>query len=103
MIKLKILDIFNSEDKDIKKIVVNKTTLEIVLLILKSNIEKKTLYTDKFLDLNTIKASRSKKITIIQGLEKNKILVRSFDENDKRKKIIKIRDEIKNKLNRFLD
>ena len=103
MIKLKILDIFNSEDKDIKKIVVNKTTLEIVLLILKSNIEKKTLYTDKFLDLNTIKASRSKKITIIQGLEKSKILDRSFDENDKRKKIIKIRDEIKNKLSRFLD
>ena len=103
MIKLKILDIFNSEDKDIKKIVVNKTTLEIVLLILKSNIEKKTLYTDKFLDLNTIKASRSKKITIIQGLEKSKILERSFDENDKRRKIIKIRDEIKNKLSRFLD
>ena len=103
MIKLKILEIFNSEDKDIKKIVVNKTTLEIVLLILKSNIEKKTLYTDKFLDLNTIKASRSKKITIIQGLEKSKILERSFDENDKRKKIIKIRDEIKNKLSRFLD
>tara|TARA_B110000003_G_scaffold263105_1_gene286421 strand:- start:239 stop:550 length:312 start_codon:yes stop_codon:yes gene_type:complete len=103
VIKLKILDIFNSEDKDIKKIVVNKTTLEIVLLILKSNIEKKTLYTDKFLDLNTIKASRSKKITIIQGLEKSKILERSFDENDKRRKIIKIRDEIKNKLNRFLD
>ena len=103
MIKLKILDIFNSQDKDIKKIVVNKTTLEIVLLILKSNIEKKTLYTDKFLDLNTIKASRSKKINIIQGLEKSKILERSFDENDKRRKIIKIRDEIKNKLNRFLD
>ena len=41
MIKLKILDIFKSEDKDIKKIVSNKTTLEIVLLILKSNIEKK--------------------------------------------------------------
>ena len=103
MIKLKILEIFNSEDKDIKKIVVNKTTLEIVLLILKSNIEKKTLYTDKFLDLNTIKASRSKKITIIQSLEKSKILERSFDGNDKRKKIIKIRDEIKNKLSRFLD
>ena len=33
VIKLKILDIFNSEDKDIKKIVLNKTTLEIVLLI----------------------------------------------------------------------
>ena len=61
MIKLKILDIFNSEDKDIKKIVSNKTTLEIVLLIFKSSIEKKTLYADKFLDLNTIKASRSKK------------------------------------------
>ena len=103
MIKLKILDIFNSEDKDIKKIVVNKTTLEIILLILKSNIEKKTLYADEFLELNTIKASRSKKISIIQGLEKSKILERSFDEKDKRKKIIKIRDEIKNKLNRFLD
>ena len=103
MIKLKILDIFNSEDKDIKKIVSNKTTLEIVLLIFKSTIEKKTLYADKFLELNTIKASRSKKITIIQDLEKSKIIERSLDENDKRKKTIKIRDEIKNKLNKFLD
>ena len=68
-----------------------------------SNIEKKTLYADKFLELNTIKASRSKKINIIQDLEKSKILERSFDKNDKRKKIIKIKDEIKNKLNRFLD
>ena len=58
MIKLKILDIFKSEDKDIKKIVSNKTSLEIVLLILKSNIEKKTPYADTFLELNTIKASR---------------------------------------------
>ena len=103
MIKLKILDIFNSEDKDIKKIVSNKTTLEIVLLILKSSIEKKTLYADQFLELNTIKASRSKKITIIQDLEKSKIIERSLDQNDKRKKTIKIRDEIKNKLNKFLD
>jgi hypothetical protein len=103
VIKLKILDIFNSEDKDIKKIVSNKTSLEIVLLILKSNIEKKTLYADKFLELNTIKASRSKKINIIQDLEKSKILERCFDKNDKRKKIIKIRDEIKDKLNKFLD
>ena len=103
MIKLKILDIFNSEDKDIKKIVSNKTTQEIVLLIFKSSIEKKTLYADQFLELNTIKASRSKKITIIQDLEKSKILERSLDQNDKRKKIIRIRDEIKNKLNKFLD
>ena len=103
MIKLKILDIFKSEDKDIKKIVSNKTTLEIVLLIFKSNIEKKTLYADKFLELNKIKASRSKKITIIQDLEKSKIVERNLDENDKRKKTIKIRDEIKNKLNRYLD
>ena len=65
--------------------------------------KKKTLYADKFLELNTIKASRSKKITIIQDLEKSKILERSTDQNDKRKKIIRIRDEIKNKLNKFLD
>ncbi len=103
MIKLKILEIFNSEDRDIRKIISNKTTLEIVLLILKSNIEKKTLYADKFLELNSINASRSKKITIIQDLEKNKIIERNLDENDKRKKSIKIRDEIKNKLNKFLD
>tara|TARA_B100000035_G_C20900554_1_gene509206 strand:+ start:328 stop:639 length:312 start_codon:yes stop_codon:yes gene_type:complete len=103
VIKLKILDIFKSEDKDIKKIVSNKTTLEIVLLIFKSNIEKKTLYADKFLELNKIKASRSKKITIIQDLEKSKIVERNLDENDKRKKTIKIRDEIKNKLNKYLD
>jgi DNA-binding MarR family transcriptional regulator len=36
-------------------------------------------------------------------LEKSKIIERSLDENDKRKKTIKIRDEIKNKLNKFLD
>ena len=103
MIKLNILDIFQSEDKDIKKIVSNKTTLEIVLLILKSEIEKKNLYADKFLELNMIKASRSKKITIIQDLEKNKIIERSLDKNDNRKKTIKINDEIKNKLNKYLD
>ena len=50
-----------------------------------------------------LNASRSKKISIIKDLEKSKIIERSLDENDKRKKTIKIRDEIKNKLNKFLD
>ena len=74
-IKLKLLDIINSKDKDIKKIAVNKTTLEIMLLFYKYELDKKEIVsTDKFLEENQINASRSKKIAIIQNLEKNNII-----------------------------
>ena len=74
-IKLKLLDIINSKDKDIKKIAVNKTTLEIILLFYKYELDKKEIIsTDKFLEENQINASRSKKIAIIQNLEKNNII-----------------------------
>jgi len=101
-IKIKIIEIFNSKDQIIKKIVKDKITLEIVVLILKYNMEKKTMYADKFLENNNIKASRSKKIAIIQNLEKNKILERKIYDKDKRKKIILISEETKNKLNKYL-
>ena len=101
-IKIKIIEIFNSKDQIIKKIVKDKITLEIVVLLLKYNMENKTMYADKFLENNNIKASRSKKIAIIQNLEKNKILERKIDNKDKRKKIILISEETKNKLNKYL-
>jgi len=101
-IKIKIIEIFNSKDQIIKKIVKDKITLEIVVLLLKYNIEKKNMYADKFLENNNIKASRSKKIAIIQNLEKNKILERKIYNKDKRKKIILISEEAKNKLNQYL-
>ena len=102
-LKLKIIEIFNSKDKVIQKIVKDKITLEIVVLLLKYDIEKKYMYADKFLENNNIKASRSTKITIIQDLEKNKILERKIDIKDKRKKIISISELAKDKLSQFLD
>ena len=101
-LKLKIIEIFNSKDQIIQKVVKDKITLEIVVLLLKYNIEKKNMYADKFLENNNIKASRSKKIAIIQNLEKNKILERKIYNKDKRKKIILISEEAKNKLNQYL-
>jgi hypothetical protein len=102
-LKLKIIEIFNSKDKVIQKIVKDKITLEIVVLLLKYDIEKKYMYADKFLENNNIKASRSTKIAIIQDLEKNKILERKIDNKDKRKKIISISEIAKDKLSQFLD
>lgn len=102
-LKLKIIEIFNSKDKVIQKIVKDKITLEIVVLLLKYDIEKKYMYADKFLENNNIKASRSTKIAIIQDLEKNKILERKTDYKDKRKKIISISEIAKDKLSQFLD
>jgi hypothetical protein len=102
-LKLKIIEIFNSKDKVIQKIVKDKITLEIVVLLLKYDIEKKYMYADKFLENNNIKASRSTKIAIIQDLEKNKILERKIDIKDKRKKIISISEIAKDKLTQYLD
>ena len=102
-LKLKIIDIFKSKDPIIQEVVKDKVTLEIVVLLLKYNIEKKIMYADKFLENNNIKASRSKKIGIIQNLEKIKILERKIDNKDKRKKIILISEQAKNKLNQFFE
>ena len=98
-----ILKIINSDDEDIKKISVDKTTLEIVLLFYKYEIDEiKIKSADKFLDENKILASRSKKISIIQNLEKNNIIIREVNKNDKRSKTINISDKIKDKLNKVL-
>ena len=103
-IKLKLLDIINSKDKDIKKIVADKTTLEIMLLFYKYELDKKEIVsTDKFLEENQINSSRSKKIAIIQNLEKNNIIVREVNRQDKRSKRIYINNEIKEKLKKILE
>ena len=103
-IKLKLLDIINSKDKDIKKIAINKTTLEIMLLFYKYELDKKEIVsTDKFLEENQINASRSKKIAIIQNLEKNNIIEREVNGQDKRSKRIYINKEIKEKLKKILE
>ena len=99
-----LLNIINSQDKDIKKIAVNKTTLEIMLLFYNYELDKKEIVSaDKFLDENQINASRSKKIAIIQNLEKNNIIEREVNEQDKRSKRIYINKEIKEKLKKILE
>ena len=99
-----LLNIINSQDKDIKKIVADKTTLEIMLLFYKYELDKKEIISaDKFLDENQINASRSKKIAIIQNLEKNNIIVREVNGQDKRSKRIYINKEIKEKLKKILE
>ena len=103
-IKLDLLKIINSQDKDIKKIAVDKTTLQIMLLFYKYELDKKEIVSaDKFLDENQINASRSKKIAIIQNLEKNNIIVREVNGQDKRSKRIYINKEIKEKLKKILE
>ena len=101
--KYELLEIINSKDKDLKKISVDKTTLEIVLLFYKYELEKKDIIADKFLDENKIDASRSKKITIIQNLEKNNIIERKINIKDKRTKKINIKKEVKDKLKKYLE
>ena len=101
--KYELLEIINSRDKDLKKISVDKTTLEIVLLFYKYELEKKEIIADKFLDENKIDASRSKKITIIQNLEKNNIIERKINIKDKRTKKINIKKEVKDKLKKYLE
>ena len=102
-LKLNLLNILISQDKDLKKITADKTTLLIVLLIYKYHIEKKEISsTDKFIDENKIDASRSKKILIIQNLEINNIIERKLNQKDRRSKIISIKKEIIDKLNKYL-
>jgi len=103
-LKLRLLEIISSRDKDLKRISVDKTTLEIMLLFYKYELENKDIIsTDKFLDENKINASRSKKISIIQNLEKNNIIERKINSKDKRSKKIYINKEIKEKLKKYLE
>ena len=100
---LNVLDLINSQDEDIKKIVADKTTLEIVLLIYKYEINKINIKSaDKFLDENQINASRSKKIAVIQNLVQNKIINREVNNDDKRSKMIYLDKKIKDKLDKIL-
>ena len=100
---LNVLDLINSKDEDIKKIVADKTTLEIVLLIYKYEINKINIKSaDKFLDENQINASRSKKIAVIQNLVHNKIINREVNNDDKRSKMIYLDKKIKDKLDKIL-
>jgi hypothetical protein len=102
--KLNLLNILIAEDNDLKKITADKTTLIIVLLMYRYHYEKKKIFsTDKFLDENIINSSRSKKISIIQGLEKNKIIERTLNLKDKRSKIMSIKKEIIDKLDKYLE
>ena len=85
-------------------IVADKTTFEIVMLFYKYELDKKEIIsTDKFLEENQINASRSKKIAIIQNLEKNNIIEREVNGQDKRSKRIYINKEIKEKLKKILE
>ena len=59
--------------------------------------KKEIVSTDKFLDDNQINASRSKKMAVIQNLEKDNIIKREVNEEDKRSKKIYINKEIKEK------
>ena len=100
---LNILDLINSQDEDIKKIVADKTTLEIVLLIYKYEINKINIKSaDKFLDENQINASRSKKIAVIQNLVQNKIINREVNKDDMRSKMIYLNKSVKDKLDKIL-
>ena len=102
--KLNLLNILITADNDMKKITADKTTLIIVLLMYRYHYEKKKIFSaDKFLDENIIISSRSKKISIIQGLEKNKIIERTLNLKDKRSKIISIKKEIIDKLDKYLE
>ena len=75
-----------------------------MLLFYKYELDKKEIVSaDKFLDENQINASRSKKIAIIQNLEKNNIIVREVSRQDKRSKRIYINKEIKEKLKKILE
>lgn len=100
---LNILDLINSQDEDIKKIAADKTTLEIVLLIYKYEINKINIKSaDKFLEENQINASRSKKIAVIQNLVQHKIINREVNKDDMRSKMIYLNKNIKDKLDKIL-
>ena len=100
---LNILELINSQDEDIKKIVADKPTLEIVLLIYKYEINKINIKSaDKFLEENQINASRSKKIAVIQNLVQHKIINREVNKDDMRSKMIYLNKNIKDKLDKIL-
>ena len=102
-VMLRILDIINTDDKDLKKIVTDITTLEIILLIYKYELEEKNFISvDNFLENNKIRASRSKKLAIINNLEINGIIERKIKVKDGRVKKIYINKVVKEKIKKFL-
>lgn len=101
---VKWLSLITSNDSLIKKINKDKTTLEIVMILYDHEINNKIIKsTDAFLDRNSIKASRSKKISVIQNLAKDGIIIRDTDNGDKRKKNIKLSLDVKQKLKKYLE
>ena len=102
-IKLKILDFINTDDEDLKKIVSDITTLEIMLLIYKYELEGKNFISvDNFLENNNIRASRSKKLGIIKNLESSKIIVSISKPEDRRVKQFYLNKSVKEKIKFFL-
>jgi hypothetical protein len=100
----KWLNLITSNNSLIKKINEDKITLEIVMIIYDYEIKKKLIKsTDTFLEQNPINASRSKKISIIQNLEKEGILIRDKDKKDNRSKNIKLSENIKQQLKMYLE
>ena len=100
----KWLNLITSNNSLIKKINEDKITLEIVMIIYDYDIKKKLIKsTDTFLEQNPINASRSKKISIIQNLEKEGILIRDKDKKDNRSKNIKLSESIKQQLKTYLE
>tara|TARA_B100000035_G_scaffold189351_1_gene161669 strand:+ start:308 stop:625 length:318 start_codon:yes stop_codon:yes gene_type:complete len=100
----KWLNLITSKDPLLRKINEDKITLEIVMIIYDYNIKNKLIKsTDTFLDQNKINASRSKKISIIQNLEKEGIITRYKDKKDNRSKNIKLSENIKQKLKTYLE
>ena len=100
----KWLNLITSKDPLLKKINEDKITLEIVMIIYDYDIKNKLIKsTDTFLDQNKINASRSKKISIIQNLEKEGIITRHKDKKDNRSKNIKLSENIKQKLKTYLE
>ncbi|WP_440680457.1 hypothetical protein [Candidatus Pelagibacter sp. HIMB1623] len=100
----KLLNLITSKDPLLKKINDDKIKLEIVMIIYDYNIKNKLIKsTDTFLDQNKINASRSKKISIIQNLEKAGIIIRHKDKKDNRSKNIKLSENIKQKLKTYLE
>jgi ribosomal protein S19E (S16A) len=100
----KWLNLITSKNSLLKKINNDKITLEIVMIIYDYDIRNKLIKsTDTFLDQNPINASRSKKISIIQNLEKEGIITRHKDKKDNRSKNIKLSENIKQKLKEYLE
>ena len=102
-VMLRILDIINTDDKDLKKIVTDITILEIILLIYKYELEEKNFISvDNFLENNKIRASRSKKLAIINNLEINGIIEREIKVKDRRVKKFYLNKVVKEKIKKFL-